>query len=128
MVALRFCRSSARRGYDFQEHRLKPLLANFNQSRSAENHLPYLAALICSSPFDIAIHDAYGKLHNVPTYETYNAEYMNRDLAQYYGTHESGLKVEAFRGKYPEDFLVAKAPSLPVWHLVGGLDPLDIDD
>src|SRR5690606_38222044 len=31
-----------------------------------------------------------------------------------------------FRGKYPADFLLAKpSPRLPVWHLVGGLDPLD---
>jgi L-alanine-DL-glutamate epimerase-like enolase superfamily enzyme len=115
-------------GHDFEEQRLKPLLNNFNLSYSPEKHLPYLAALICSSPFDIAIHDAYGKLHNIPTYGTYNAEYMNRDLAEYYSRTEDGFIVEDFRGKYPEDFLVAKAPSLPVWHLVGGLDPLAAND
>ena len=35
--------------------------------------MPYLAALVCCSPFDIALHDAYGRLHGVPTYDTYNA-------------------------------------------------------
>src|SRR4029078_13517848 len=31
-----------------------------------------------------------------------------------------------FIGKYPADFLATNPPrTLPVWHLVGGLDPLD---
>ena len=42
--------------------------------------MPWLAALVCCSAFDLALHDAYGVLHGVPTYETYNAEYMNADL------------------------------------------------
>src|SRR3954451_5039016 len=79
-------------------------------------------------PYDIAIHDAYGKRHNVPTYATYSAEYMNRDLAQYYSADDNGFSIDAFRGKYPEDFLIAKAPTLPVWHLVGGVDPLEAGD
>ena len=42
--------------------------------------IPWLAALVCSSAFDLALHDAYGVLHGVPTYATYNANYMNADL------------------------------------------------
>src|SRR5690606_22473437 len=38
--------------------------------------LPYLAALVAFSPFDLALHDAYGKLHGVPTYSTYNPPYL----------------------------------------------------
>jgi L-alanine-DL-glutamate epimerase-like enolase superfamily enzyme len=35
----------------------------------------------------------------------------------------------SFEGKYPADFLVARPPSrIPVWHLVGGLDPLEKSD
>ena len=32
--------------------------------------MPYLAALICASAFDIALYDAYGNLHGVDIYET----------------------------------------------------------
>ena len=85
---------------------------------------PWLAALVCCSLFDLALHDAYGVLHGVDIYSTYNADFMSRDL--------SGFLVDAdgltavFEGKYPADYLVDERPSsLPAWHLVGGLDPLD---
>jgi hypothetical protein len=51
--------------------------------KSRRPPMPWLAALVCCSAFDVALHDAYGVLHGVPTYETYTAEYMNRDLASY---------------------------------------------
>src|SRR5262249_47269272 len=42
--------------------------------------MPWLAALVCNSAFDLALHDAYGIMHGIPTYETYNARFMNADL------------------------------------------------
>jgi L-alanine-DL-glutamate epimerase-like enolase superfamily enzyme len=111
-------------GNSFQLHVLPNLIQDFNRSRPTNAHLPYLAALVCCSPFDIALHDAYGKLHDVPTYATYGRSYMNCDLAELFATDDrNGTD---FRGKYPSDFLSADpARALPVWHLVGGLDPLD---
>ncbi len=84
--------------------------------------LPHLAALVCFSAFDIALHDAFGRLHDRPTYETYTREFLTRDLACYLEPKE------LFAGKYPADFLVARRDDLPVWHLVGGLDPLEESD
>ena len=78
---------------------------------------PQLAELTCNAPFDLALHDAYGNLHGVPVYETYNAKYMNHDLASYF-------EDEQFKGLYPEDFFVKPGKTLPVWHLVGGKDLL----
>jgi L-alanine-DL-glutamate epimerase-like enolase superfamily enzyme len=82
-----------------------------------------LAALACSSPFDIALHDAYGQLAGRPVYETYGREFMNRDLASFLEpARDSSVD---FHGKYPSDFLRSSpASSLAAWHLVGGLDPL----
>ncbi len=80
--------------------------------------VPHLAALICCSAFDIALHDAYGKLHEVDSYETYNEQWLNRDLAHYFAS-------DRFRQVYPDKFLLSPPRQLPVWHLVGGLDPLD---
>src|SRR6266850_3498115 len=71
-------------GYDFQETVLAGVLNGFNRRRRAgQEPMPGLAALLCCSPFDIALHDAYGKLHGRPLYEMYGAEFMNRDLASF---------------------------------------------
>ena len=103
-------------GYTFLTERLNDLLARFN----AENHceMPHLAALICTSAFDLALHDAWGLAHNCPTYSLYTGEYLEHDLAWFF-------KDPAFAGLYPKDFFVDQVPeTLPVWHLVGGKDLL----
>src|SRR5436190_7321463 len=87
--------------------------------------MPWLAALVCCSPFDLAMHDAFGNLLGRPTYETYSAAFMNHDLGAYLKPAPRSSH-QLFQGKYPADFLVASPPAkLPAWHLVGGLDPLD---
>jgi L-alanine-DL-glutamate epimerase-like enolase superfamily enzyme len=91
-------------------------------------HLPRLAALVCNAPFDLALHDAYGQLHAVDVYDTYGSEWMNRDLSSYFEQDPSALR---FAGLFPEAFLVNRThvpTTLPVWHLVGGLDPIDHAD
>lgn len=87
--------------------------------------IPELAALICSSPLDLAIHDAFGVALGRDTYACYGSEYLTRDLASFYG----GEGGQVFRGRFPAEFLEAAPPTqLPAWHLVGGLDPLTADD
>ena len=55
--------------------------------------MPWLAALVCCSAFDVALHDAYGVLHNVPTYQTYNREFMSwGDLANYSGAERRAVR------------------------------------
>jgi len=111
-------------GHAFVDQTLPALLAAFNSDR--EEPLPHLAALIAVSAFDIATHDAYGILHEVDVYETYNQQYMSHDLSHYLVPEDQTVD---FSGKYPQDFLVKVAPDhLPVWHLVGGLDPLESSD
>lgn len=113
-------------GYDFLSHRLPDLLAEHNSQRDGEP-MPYLAALICVSAFDIALHDAYGNLHNLDIYQTYNAKFMNRDLAEFLEPADD-CEV-SFQGQYPEDSFVSNPPrQLDAWHLVGGLDPLAPED
>jgi len=114
--------------FDFQEEILPVLAARFNQQSARWGEpMPWLAALVCLSAFDLALHDAYGQLHQRPIYQTYNAEFMSRDLADFLvpadGSHD------VFRNKYPEDFFVARPPNrLRAWHLVGGLDALEPSD
>jgi L-alanine-DL-glutamate epimerase-like enolase superfamily enzyme len=113
-------------GAAFQSEVLGPLIDEFNRGRSEGMHLPHLAGLICCSPFDIALHDAYGQFHERPTYDTYNRTFMKSDLAAFLEPDDS--KVD-FHGRYPSDYLsLSPKRTLPVWHLVGGLDPLEAGD
>ncbi|HOZ45008.1 MAG TPA: hypothetical protein PLO37_05165 [Candidatus Hydrogenedentes bacterium] len=113
-------------GHAFMEGTLHDLLDGFNRERGDAEPMPWLAALVCCSLFDIALHDAYGVLMRRPVYETYNAEYMNTDLSAYL-TAAQDADV-SFVGKYPADFLVCPPPSLPAWHLVGGKDLIEASE
>lgn len=112
-------------GSDFISQELPRLLETHNAGR--EEPMPWLAALVCCSLFDIALHDAYGQLHGVDVYETYNSRWMSRSLEQFLKP-AAGAAVD-FAGQYPEDYFV-NSPSrkLPAWHLVGGVDPLDEEE
>jgi len=115
-------------GSDFIESILPKLLDKLNDQRGAGTEpMPWLAALVCCSAFDVALHDAYGQLLGVDVYSTYNAEFMNADLSGFLERlPESNL---SFKGKYPADFLDFPAPkNLPAWHLVGGKDLLDASE
>ena len=106
----------------FQENVLHSRQDEFNAQRGGEP-MPYLAGLVAASVFDQAIHDAYGVLHNVDIYKTYNKDFMSQDLAHFLPPESDDEA--SFAGKYPSDFLVDSPPTkLPVWHLVGGLDPI----
>ncbi|MCL2330606.1 MAG: mandelate racemase/muconate lactonizing enzyme family protein [Phycisphaerae bacterium] len=115
-------------GHDFVETVLPKLLEEANDfgldGQPLAEKMPWLGALVCCSPFDMALHDAYGNLHQVPVYSTYNAEYMNRPLDAYLSPASDSDA--SFHGKYPADYFVSPRPNkLLAWHLVGGLDWLD---
>lgn len=79
--------------------------------------MPYLGALICASPVDHALHDAFGRVNAIDSYHGYGPEHMAFDLARYLGP--------SYQGVYPSQFLRQDyAPAVPIFHLVGGLDLL----
>ena len=84
-------------------------------------HMPFLGALVCASPIDAAIHDAFGNVNGISSYAGYSQDFVSHDLSAYLG--------ERFRGKYLSDFVRAEfSPIVPVFHLVGGLDKLRASD
>ena len=108
-------------GAAFEEHELPALLKRFNTG--APEPMPWLAALVCASLFDVALHDAFGQVHGRPVYSTYNSDFLSRDLSAYLTGAATG---HSFHKRFPADFLIADPPrQLLAWHLVGGLDPLD---
>ncbi|MGD8499318.1 MAG: hypothetical protein PVJ86_01645, partial [Phycisphaerales bacterium] len=112
-------------GSDFIDSILPGLLEQLNHRRGPQAEpMPHLAALVCCSLFDVAVHDAYGKLLERDVYSTYNAEFMNTDLSNFLKPAE-GCDI-SFAGKYPADFFnLPPAKTMPAWHLVGGKDLLD---
>lgn len=103
-------------GYKVITGHLSGWLDDFNRSNNCS--MPYLAALITLSAFDIALHDAYAISMNVPVYSIYSKKYMPVDLEYFYNDPK-------FSGKYPDDYFVENVQErLTVWHLVGGKDLL----
>ncbi len=79
--------------------------------------IPKLCILVVASPFDAAIHDAYGKIHGRHVYDCYGADWMNDDLSRYLD--------ERFRGEYLDRYTLAQPkPRMPLYHLIGALDAL----
>jgi L-alanine-DL-glutamate epimerase-like enolase superfamily enzyme len=79
--------------------------------------IPHLCTLVVASAFDAALHDAYGKAHGVSCYHTYGPAFMAHDLGHYLGPE--------FRGEYLDQYLAKEPkPRLPLYHLIGALDPL----
>ena len=111
-------------GHEFLFDRLPQILAEYNSGlRLGQESMPWLAALVCASAFDVALHDAYGKINELPVYSAYGPDHLNRDLSSFLSPAE-GSRV-SFEGKTPADYLHPSPKCLqPVWHLVGGLDPL----
>jgi len=115
--------------HSFLENELHARQDVFNADlvKRGQEAMPYLAGLVAASVFDQAIHDAYGVLHDIDIYKTYNSQFITRDLSNFL-TPADGSDI-SFEAKFPSDFLVAEAPAkLPVWHLVGGLDPISPEE
>jgi L-alanine-DL-glutamate epimerase-like enolase superfamily enzyme len=79
--------------------------------------IPPLASFVVASAFDAALHDAYGKAHGLNCYHTYGPPFFDDDLGDYLGDQFRGEKLHHYISRQPQ-------PSLPLYHLVGALDPL----
>lgn len=79
--------------------------------------VPTLAQLVAASPLDAAVHDAYGIVHGLNSYDTLSSKFMNDDLSNYLD--------EQFKGEYLDQYTLREPkPRMPLYHLVGALDPL----
>lgn len=83
--------------------------------------MPRLAALVVASPFDAALHDGFGKLHGVNSYHTYGPDFLPHNLDRWLGPDFAGLHLDRFVRREPQ-------PTMPLYHLVGAIDPLEPAD
>ncbi len=83
--------------------------------------MPRLAQLVAASPLEAAIHDAYGQALGQNSYKLLGPEYAHADLSHYLGSD--------FAGEYLDRYTLGEPkPRMPLYHLVGALDPLTSAD
>jgi L-alanine-DL-glutamate epimerase-like enolase superfamily enzyme len=83
--------------------------------------IPKLCTIVTASAIDAAVHDAFGKVHGVNCYHTYGADFMTHDLSKYLGSE--------YKGEYPGQYVLKEPkPRMPMYHLVGAVDPLEKSD
>ncbi len=99
------------------EPRFLAHLAPVREKLGLTEPIPVLAALVAASPFDAAIHDGFGKLLSRSVYQCYGPEFLGGDLAPYLGSDFAGKTLDRY-------VLPAPKPRMPLYHLVGALDPL----
>ncbi|MDR2704882.1 MAG: hypothetical protein LBC02_03800 [Planctomycetaceae bacterium] len=101
--------------YDFSKQ-YTPLAETVIKRVDAEP-IPKLAQLVAASPFEAAVFDAYGRVHGKNVYNLLSEEFCNRDLAFYLGNEFKGEYLDQYTLRNPKD-------RMPLYHLVGALDPL----
>jgi L-alanine-DL-glutamate epimerase-like enolase superfamily enzyme len=102
-------------------HTLEPEYLKSSEETSRELKLqlpiPKLCTLVTASPFDAAIHDAFGKLHGRNSFSISGRDFVKYDLAHYLNRE--------FQGEYLDRYVAAKAiPRVRMYHSVGASDPL----
>lgn len=91
------------------------------QELALQEPMPRLAQLVAASPFEAALHDAYGRVHQTNSYRLLGKSYLRRDL--------SAFLDGSFQGEYLDQYVLADPkPRMPLYHLVGALDPLERPD
>jgi L-alanine-DL-glutamate epimerase-like enolase superfamily enzyme len=66
---------------------------------------------------EAAIHDAYGKAHGQNAYNLLGPDWVSADLSHYLSADFAGETLERYTLRQPK-------PRMPLYHLVGALDPL----
>lgn len=87
------------------------------QRLKLNEEMPVLAQLVAASPFDAALHDAYGRIHDINSYNALSSEFANHDLSEYLDDQFAGEYLDQYTLRTPQE-------RLPLYHLVGALDPL----
>jgi L-alanine-DL-glutamate epimerase-like enolase superfamily enzyme len=79
--------------------------------------MPKLAELVAASPLEAAIHDGYGKALCANSYDLLGPQFVHHDLSHYLTGEFAGEYLDRYTLRQPKE-------KMPLYHLVGALDPL----
>ncbi|KAA5543883.1 hypothetical protein FYK55_10450 [Roseiconus nitratireducens] len=102
------------------EHRFS-IAADLAEELELGESIPELATLLAISPLEAALFDAHGKAAGRSSYALLSREHLSNDLSVYLDSEFAGLHLSDFISATP-------CASLPLYHLVGALDPLADED
>ena len=97
------------------------IAADVQQRLGLEEAIPRLAQLVAASPVEAAIYDAYGRAWEQNAYNLLSSQYVNRDLSAYLSAEFAGEFLDRYTLRQPK-------ARMPLYHLVGALDPLTAAD
>jgi L-alanine-DL-glutamate epimerase-like enolase superfamily enzyme len=97
------------------------LAGQVQASLTHSESMPTLAQLVAASPLEAALFDAFGHALQANAYNLLHAELVSQDLSHWLG--------DDFRGEYLDQYTLRRPqPRMPLYHLVGALDPLTSAD
>ena len=97
------------------------LAAQIQSQRNLPEPMPRLAQLVAASPLEAALYDAHGKALGQNAYNLLGADFVTHDLTRYLGPDFAGEYLDRYTLRRPK-------PTMPLYHLVGALDPLTSGD
>ena len=95
----------------------QPLADAVTRDAGLPESMPKLAQLVAASPLEAAIHDAYGRALQANAYNLLGPDFVNQDLAHHLTPEFAGEYLDRYTLRQPK-------PQMPLYHLVGALDPL----
>nr|ABX10687.1 hypothetical protein 8FN_9 [uncultured planctomycete 8FN] len=99
------------------EHSFPEIALTLEKNNALAETIPRLAQLVCGSPLDAAVHDAFGRLHQLNSFQTLTPSLLREDLSCFLD--------ESFGGCYLSSYVLEKPQAnMPLYHLVGALDPI----
>lgn len=88
-----------------------------SQQMKLAHAIPKLCTLVVVSSLDAALHDAFGKLHGLNAYNALGRDFVRHDLSRELDQRFKGKYLDAYTLRSPKE-------RMPLYHLVGALDPL----
>ena len=100
---------------------LQPAAGQVAQRLQLREPIPRLSQLVCASPLEAAIYDAYGHALQQNAYNLLGPEFVSPDLSQFLTPEFEGEYLDRYTSREPKS-------KMPLYHLVGALDPLTLAD
>ncbi len=97
------------------------LVAKVVKEQQLPETIPALAALLAQSPVEAACFDAHGRAHETSSYRLLGADYLKPDLGDLLSPELRNVRLDRYTLPSPK-------ASMPLYHLVGALDPLTQDE